>query len=147
MTSSRISVLAATAAAVLWTCKATAIALAGGLDKSPLEGPLFFAGAACFLTGAVALGVTLARRAGTPVRVLAAVGVLAGCAVYSAVISMVVDGLVEPTDGRHWAWAETSLWIGGLTLLVLTLTTAARQRAGATDRPFGTRVGTARETY
>ena len=43
----RIAQLAATAAAVFWTAKATAIGIAGGLDKSPLESPLFIAGLSC----------------------------------------------------------------------------------------------------
>ena len=127
MNSSRIAQLAATAAAVLWTAKATAIGIAGGLDKSPLESPLFIAGLSCFTIGVLALGFTLARRARVPVRVLAALGLVVLGVGYAAALSMAIDGLVEPTAGRHWAWAELGLWIGALTLLAATWVTVSRR--------------------
>lgn len=130
MNSSRIAVIAASAAAVLWAAKATAIGVAGGLDKSPLESPLFIAGLLSFLVGVVALGLTLARRARAPVRVLAGIGALGVGFVYAVALSMGIDALVEPTDARHWAWAELGLWIGGLTLLAAAWSTATRARAG-----------------
>lgn len=127
MNSSRIALLAAAAAAALWTAKALAIGLAGGLDQSPLESPLFIAGFLCFVVGVAALGAALARRATVPLRLLAGLGALVAGVVYAVLLSMVIDGLVEPTDGRHWAWAELGLWIGALTLLVATAATARRQ--------------------
>ena len=63
MNSSRIALVAAVAAAASWTLKAVAIGTAGGLDKSPLEGPLFFAGCSCFVVASVALGVAITRGA------------------------------------------------------------------------------------
>ena len=130
MNSSRIALLAATAAAVLWAAKATAISVAGGLDRSSLESPLFIAGLACFVVGVLALGLSLASRARPPLRVLAALGMVVLGVGYAAALSMTVDGLVAPTASRHWAWAEISLWVGGLTLLLVTWVT--EQRA-ATD--------------
>ena len=127
MNSSRIAVIAAAAAAVLWAAKATAIGIAGGLDKSPLETPLFIAGLSCFVVGVLALGVSLARRARPLPRVLVALGMVVLGVGYAAVLSMTVDGLVAPTAGRHWAWAEISLWVGGLTLLVATWAFARRR--------------------
>jgi len=127
MNSSRIAVIAATAAAVLWAAKATAIGIAGGLDKSPLETPLFIAGLTCFVVGVLAFGVSLARRARLPLRVVAALGMVVLGVGYAAVLSMTVDGLVTPTADRHWAWAEISLWVGGLTLLVATWAFARRR--------------------
>ena len=44
MSASRLAVLAAIASVVAWRLKAVAIAIAGGLDKSPLESPLFVLG-------------------------------------------------------------------------------------------------------
>ena len=44
MTASRFAVLAAVASAVAWGLKAVAIGIAGGLDESPLESPLFVLG-------------------------------------------------------------------------------------------------------
>ena len=59
MTSRRIALWASIAAATFWTAKSIAIGLAGGLDKSPLEAPLFFLGLISFVVAVVALGVAL----------------------------------------------------------------------------------------
>lgn len=44
MNSRSIALWAALAAATSWAAKSVPIGVAGGLDKSPLEAPLFFAG-------------------------------------------------------------------------------------------------------
>lgn len=103
----------------------------GGRPRQELpREPLFIAGLACFVVGVLALGLSLASRARPPLRVLAALGMVVLGVGYAAALSMTVDGLVAPTASRHWAWAEISLWVGGLTLLLVTWVT--EQRA-ATD--------------
>jgi len=119
MNATKIALYAALAAAAGWTAKATAIGTAGGLDKSPLEGPLFFAGLACFVVAVVALGVALTR--GRPTWLRAVVG-LVGFAVFFQ-LSMLLDTLVDRVVGgaesdRHWVLAEVSLWISALLVLV-----------------------------
>ena len=77
--------------------------------------------------GVVALGVSLARRARVPVRVLAGLGAVVAGVVYAVLLSMTIDGLVAPTATRHWAWAELGLWVGALTLLVVTWSLVRRR--------------------
>ncbi len=118
MNSSRIALYAAVAATVAWTAKAIAIGTAGGLDKSPLEGPLFFAGLLCFVVAVLALGVALTSGRPTWLRVVAS---LVGFAI-AFQLSMLLDGFVDSTIGgteatRHWAWAEVSLWVSALVVL------------------------------
>ena len=56
MTAGRLALVGAASAVVFWALKAIAIGVAGGLDKSPLESPLFLAGLVSALVGAGALG-------------------------------------------------------------------------------------------
>lgn len=129
MNPSRIALIAA----VGWTLKSVAIGTAGGLDKSPFEGPLFFVGLGCYLVAVLALGVAVTRR--LPGWVRAAVGVLAvvvGIVVVS-VIGAVVNAIEAPSAERHWAWTEVNLWVMAIGALVLAL--AVRERH--TDRSSG----------
>lgn len=121
MNSRRIALWAALAAAAAWTAKSVAIAAAGGLDRSPLEGPLFFLGLACFAVAVVSLGV--AGAAGHPTRVRAAAGV--GAFALGFALTLAVDAVVvalhAPGVERHWVWAELNLWVVatvGLTVAV-----------------------------
>jgi hypothetical protein len=134
MTSRRIALVAAVAAAVLWTAKAVAIGLAGGLDKSPFEGPLFMAGFLTFVVAVIALGVALAPAARMWIRVAAGVFAFAVGFALSQGIDMAVDAFVTSGPDAHWAWTEVSLWISAVVALAL---------AVAVNRPRQGRAGLA----
>lgn len=124
MNLTRLALVMAMLTTVFWTAKAIAIAIAGGLDLSPLEGPLFLLGMlACLVTAAVT-GMALAQGRGTLARVLAAVAGVAAAAVFGAVVSVLVS-LVEPA-GAGWVWGEINLWVLMLALLGLTAALHAR---------------------
>jgi len=135
MNSSRIALIAAIAAAVSWTLKSVAIGTAGGLDKSPLEGPLFFAGLGTYIVASVALGVAVAGS--RPGWVRAAAGVVAatlGIAVVS-VVGEVVNAMQAPTPLRHWAWTEVNLWVIAAGILTLSLVVRGRANAPGSTAP------------
>lgn len=128
MTSTRIALYAAVAAAVSWTAKAVAIGAAGGLGESPIEGPLFFTGLLFTLVATAALGVALTH--GRPAWLRAATGVLAavGLTLFGVLVADgLVDVLVEPGPQRHWAWAEASLWV--VAALMVAATVSVQRRA------------------
>ena len=132
MNSSRIVLYAALAATASWTAKAIAIGTAGGLDRSPLEGPLFFAGLACCTVAVVSLGVALTRGRATWLRAM--VGVV-GFVVFF-VAAQLVDTVVDRTVGgaeadRHWVWAEVSLWVSALVVLALAAGQARAARSSS----------------
>jgi hypothetical protein len=130
MNSSRIAFAAAIAAAVSWTLKSIAIGTAGGLGKSPFEGPFYFAGLAFFLIGSVALGVAITRRRPLWVRIIAG-GVVVP--VLGIGLAVVVDALVSSvypvSPLRHWAWTEVNLWVIAAAVLALSLVVRARQES------------------
>jgi hypothetical protein len=76
MTARRVAMLAAAVAVVAWAAKAIAIWIAGGLDRSALEGPLFLAGFLSLLAAVAAVGVALAAGRATWLRVVAALALL-----------------------------------------------------------------------
>ena len=125
-TSTRTALFAAIAAAGLWGAKTLAIGLAGGNDKSPLEGPFYLAGLAAFVLAIVALGVALTRGRPVWLRALAGLGTfVAGFAVTVAVDSTV--GLFQDAGTqRHWVWVEFNLWV--IATLTLGLALFARRR-------------------
>lgn len=128
MTASRVALVAAVGAVLAWAAKAVAIWIAGGLDLSPAEGPLFFLGLLCALTGAVALGLAVSAGRGAPMRVVitfvavATVVLVAGLFGWFAV-------LLEPDD-PSWVWGEVNLWVSAVVLLSAVLL----QRRLADDR-------------
>lgn len=119
MTSRRIALIAALAAATAWTAKSVAIGVAGGLDKSPLEGPLFLLGLLCFVVAAVALGVGLTAGRALWQRVGAGIGGF----VVGFALTMLVDATVGAFHGagveRHWVWSEFNLWVAAVVCLGL----------------------------
>lgn len=121
----RITLPAAVIAVVAWALKAIAIGIAGGLDQSPLESPLFVVGLLAFLAAAASLawGVTAARP--VAVRAIASVGAIILVFATAAVTSSAIDAAAQST---HWVWSEVSLWIASLALLAIVL----RVRRGAT---------------
>jgi hypothetical protein len=116
MDTTRISLIAALAAVVAWALKGVAIGLAGGLGKSPLEGPLFLAGLACFVVAACSLALSVVRRRDWWVQAAAVAGAVATVVAVAVVSGSIVDAVAS---GGHWAWSELSLWLSSLALLGL----------------------------
>jgi len=129
MTAGRVALLGATGAVVFWAAKATAIGVAGGLDKSPLEGPLFVAGLLSALVGAAALGAWL--LAGRPVwlRTLGALGVMV-LVVLSAGVGGAVAAALQPAE-PGWVWGEVNLWVSAVVLAVAVLVQRSRTQVAA----------------
>lgn len=119
MTSQRIALWAAVAAATSWAAKSVAIGVAGGLDKSPFEAPLFFAGLICFVVAVVALGVTVTSGVRTWMRVAAGVGAFVVGFAFTLSVDALVGTLQSPGADRHWAWTEVNLWVSGLAALAI----------------------------
>lgn len=131
MKSTRIALFAALAAVAFWTVKSVAIGVAGGLDKSPLEGPMFFCGLVSFIVAVVSLGVALTAGSRTWLRVVGGIGAVVVGIVFTTVVDELVNGYREPGPDRHWAWTEVNLWVVSLTVLALTSALAARRRGRA----------------
>ncbi|GAA1643213.1 hypothetical protein [Georgenia ruanii] len=135
MNTTRIALTTALLAAGAWTAKAVAIGVAGGLDRSPLENPLFFLGLAAWMAALATCGAALARAASTPVRFAAGLGaVVAG---WLAVV--LIGALVGDRAAGHWAWTELNLWVVGALTLGLAAwlgrrTDPADRRSELTDR-------------
>lgn len=126
MTASRLSVLAAAASVVAWGLKAVAIGVAGGLDQSPLEGPLYLLGLVSIVVAFAALGVAVAGDRAVIVKIIGAVvGVLVGFAL-SMLASVAATAIIP--DSAGWVQAEAGLWFSAL--LALGVTVYWRSRRG-----------------
>lgn len=136
MTAKRLAVTAAAAAVLAWGAKAVAIGIAGGLDKSPAEGPLFFLGLLCFTVAGFALGAALTVGRSIPLRVLGVVAVGVVVFVLSQLIGAVVAMFAPPESEGQWVWAEVELWIAALVLLAATVTVAQR-KSMSSEAPVG----------
>lgn len=124
MSVSRVAVLAAMISVVAWGFKAVAIGVAGGLDESPLEGPLFVLGLIALVVAFAALGVAvLAGRSRALMVIGAVVGILIGFAL-TMLASVVADSVIP--DSAGWVQAEAGLWFSAL--LALGATTFWRSR-------------------
>lgn len=124
--------VAAATAVVAWGLKAVAIGVAGGLDKSPFEGPLFFLGLAAIAVAFGALGVAVVGRRPVAAKVAGAVlGVVLGVSV--AMAADTAAGAVVP-DSAGWVQEEAGLWLGALVALAVT---AYWYRRSASDRTPG----------
>ena len=101
--------MAAVGCVVVWALKAIAIAVAGGLDKSPAESPLFMLGFILFVIAWVAFGVALTAGRGTAIQVAGAVG---GLIVGGLLFVLVEDpvGRLVP-DSAGWVKEEAGLWV------------------------------------
>ncbi len=123
---SRIAVISALVCIGAWTAKSVAIGLAGGLDRSPLEGPLFFLGLASFVATVVLLALALTPGRPPALRALAVlVGVVT--AIGFSVATEVLLTAVRPAD-PSWVWSEVGLWVGAAALLGLVLVTDRGRR-------------------
>ena len=99
MNASSLAVLAAIAAVVAWALKAVAIGLAGGLDKSPRESPVFGLGLVAIVIAFASLGVALARERSLAYKIVGGVGgVLIGVAL-SALASTVAAAAIPDSAG------------------------------------------------
>lgn len=118
MTASRLAVLAAIASVVAWGLKAVAIGVAGGLDESPLESPLFVLGLVAIVVAFASLGVAVARERPLAFKVIGGVvGVLIGFGL--SMLASVVAAAVIP-DSAGWVQAEAGLWFSALLALGVT---------------------------
>lgn len=126
MTASRLAVLAAAASVAAWGLKAVAIGVAGGLDQSPLEGPLYLLGLVSIVVAFAALGVAVAGDRAVIVTIIGAVvGVLVGFAL-SMLASVAATAIIP--DSAGWVQAEAGLWFSAL--LALGVTAYWRTRRG-----------------
>ena len=140
MSTSRIAWIGALGSVIGWGAKAVAIGIAGGLGKSPAEGPLFAVGLLSALVGAGALGAALAHARPTWQRRLAAVGGVVVLMLIAAVCAALAAAL-QPDDAG-WVWGEVNLWVGALVLLGAVWTADAADRLGSrrgasVSRSFG----------
>lgn len=122
----RRALVASFTTVVLWTAKAVAIAVAGGLGRSPAEGPLFLLGLLACVVAAALTGMAVARRRTAGGHVLAAVLGVVGFSVYGAVEGAVLAA-VQPTH-PGWVWGELNLWVLMLTVLAVAASLQVRSR-------------------
>ena len=138
MKTTRIAWCAAVAAVTFWSVKAVAIGVAGGLDKSPLEAPMFFCGLVSFIVAVVSLGVALTGRSRIWVKVVGGIAAAAVGIVFTSIVDGAFNAFREPGPERHWVWTETNLWVVSLTVLALTWALDARRgRAIPTSASVG----------
>lgn len=115
MSASRLAVLAAIASVVAWGLKAVAIGVAGGLDESPLESPLFVLGLVAIVVAFASLGVAVVRERPLAFKVIGGVvGLLIGFGL-SMLASVVAEALIS--DSAGWVQAEAGLWFSALLAL------------------------------
>lgn len=124
MNTTRIAVIAAATAVASWVLKAVAIWAAGGLNQSPLEGPLFFLGLACFVIAVCSLALALVGRPEWWAKGATVAGAAVTVVVVAAVSGLAVDTLPTTT---HWAWGELTLWLPSLAVLAGSVWYASRQ--------------------
>ena len=132
MSAARISVIAAITAVAAWGTKGVVIAIAGGLDKSPLESPLFIVGLVASVVAAGAFGVALAARRPAWLRALA--GIIA--VVIGAGTVLVVQTLVKavlPDTG--WVEEEAGLWASALLTAAVIIFSLQRREGGLRELP------------
>lgn len=108
MSARRIAVVAAVGAVAIWALKAVAIGIAGGLDRSPVEGPLFVLGLLSLVVAFVATGLAMTAGRGIAVRILGAVGGLLVGALMFMLLEDPVGSLVPESAG--WVKEEAGLW-------------------------------------
>ncbi len=127
MSASRLAVVAAIVALVAWFLKALAIWLAGGLDRSPLENPLFALGFAAIVVASASLGVAVAGERSLAVKVVAGVVAVVIGAALSSLASLVASAVIPDSTG--WVQGETGLWFSAV--ITLGATSAWYSRRGA----------------
>lgn len=111
----RLALGLATLSAAAWTAKSVAIGVAGGLDRSPAEGPFFFLGLGANMAAVACLLLVAARHRSRGLRVLAALSALPVVLVLGLLTGAAVR-LFEPPAPRS-VWAELNLWVVAVALL------------------------------
>ena len=125
MNTTRIAVISAAAAVVAWAVKGVAIGLAGGLDKSPFEGPFFLLGLICFVVAVCSLALSVLGRREMWARAATVAGSL-----LAVVVGVVLSGFAVDTlaTSDHWVWSEMSLWLVSLAVLAAAARHSSRPR-------------------
>ena len=109
-----------------WGLKAVVIAVAGGLDQSPLETPLFLLGLLSIVVSFASLGVALARGRPVALKVVGGVvGILIGGAL-SALASAVAAAAIP--DSAGWVQEEAGLWLSALLAVAVAVSWHTRRR-------------------
>ena len=132
MNSTRMALGATLATTFFWTAKAVAIGIGGGLNRSPLESPLFLLGLVCCIVAAAATGMAVAHRPTVLGRTLSAAGGIVAGALVAVAANAVVAAVAPPSPG--WVWGEVNLWAMALILLAVNLVLLPR-RSQAEGRP------------
>jgi hypothetical protein len=125
MNITRFALVTAVATTALWAAKAVAIGLAGGLGKSPAEGPLFLLGLVSCVVAAVATGIAVGRPRRTWAKVAWGLAGFLVIAVVGAVAGAVVTAVQPSSPG--WAWGEINLWAMALAVLAVNLSPAVHR--------------------
>jgi hypothetical protein len=133
MNLTRLALLTAGVACALWSAKAVAIGIAGGLGRSPAEGPLFLLGLVACVVAAAVTGMAVAHRRTTGGQVLAAVAGIVVAALYGTLEGALVSALQPAHPG--WVWGEVNLWVLALTVLGVAATAHLRRGARAVPAP------------
>lgn len=133
MNSRHVALRAALAAATFWAAKSVAIGTAGGLGKSPFEGPLYFAGLLSFVVAVVALGVAATAGARTWIRALAGAGAFIAAFLFTMAVDAAVGTFQEPDADRLWVWTEVNLWVAAAVALAI----AVLLNRSSRGRPVG----------
>lgn len=134
MTAARLAQIGSVGAVLAWAAKAVAIGIAGGLDQSPAESPLFLLGLVLALVGAAALGAAVTAGRSTLVRAVAAVAVVVPLLLVT-VLAGAISGALQPDTDPHWVWGEINLWVSALVLLAaVAVLTGRSSRGGAAPR-------------
>jgi hypothetical protein len=102
---------------VAWSVKSLVIALAGGLDRSPLEGPLFLLGMVATVVGGMALGAAVTAARAVWVRVAAAVLGAVVVAGAGSVLQTVLNAALP--DSLGWFRNELGLIASAAVLTVV----------------------------
>jgi hypothetical protein len=99
--------------------KGVAIAIAGGLDKSALESPLFIVGLVAMIVAAGAFGAALATRRPAWLRALAVIVAVP----LGAAIALGVQALIKALlpDSAGWVEEEAGLWVSALLIAAVIL--------------------------
>ena len=130
MTASRLAVLAAIGSVAAWGLKAVAIGIAGGLDESPLESPLFALGLLAIVVAFASLGVAIAGERTLAFKVIGGVaGVLVGFGL--SMLAAVVAAAVVP-ESAGWVQEEAGLWFSALLALGVTAAWYNKRGTGRT---------------
>jgi hypothetical protein len=129
----RLALITSVLTSVVWTAKAIAIAIAGGLGRSPVEGPLFLVGLVTCVVAAAVTGMAVAHPRSTSRRVFAAAVGIVAAAVYGTLEGALVSTISPAHPG--WVWGELNLWVLMLTILALAVGLNVR---GAAAQPAPT---------